>query len=59
MNHLIKSGGFIYAAKMAKVGTPVLKMPDFAIFLNFTNNIIIPNKINNDIIITENGNQII
>ncbi len=29
---------------------------DFFEFLNFTNNIIIPNKINNDIIITENGN---
>lgn len=34
-------------------------MTDFTIFHNFTNNIIIPNKINNDIIITENGNQII
>ena len=34
-------------------------MTDFTIFLYFTNNIIIPNKINNDIIITENGNQII
>lgn len=57
MNHLInKSGGFIYVVKMAKLGTAVLKMTDFAIFLNCTNNIIIPNKINNDIIITENGN---
>ena len=59
MNHLIKSGGFIYAAKLAKFGTAVLKMNDFTVFLYFTNNIIIPNKINNDIIITENGNQII
>ena len=50
------SGGFVFAAKFAKIGTPVLKMTDFAIFLNCTNNIIIPNKINNDIIITENGN---
>lgn len=59
MNHLIKTGGFIYAAKMARFGTPVLKMNDFVAFIYFTNNIIIPNKINNDIIITENGNQII
>ena len=53
------SGGFIYATKLAKFGTAVIKTNDFAIFLYFTNNIIIPNKINNDIIITENGNQII
>ena len=44
---------------MAKLGTPVLKMTDFVVFLYLTNNIIIPNKINNDIIFTENGNQII
>lgn len=59
MNHLIKSGGFIFAAKLAKFGTGVLKMIEFVVFLHFTNNIIIPNKINNDIIFTENGNQII
>ena len=53
------SGGFIYAAKWAKFGILVLKMSDFVVFLSLTNNIIIPNKINNDIIITENGNQII
>ena len=53
------SEGFIFAPKLAKFGTAVLKMNDFTVFLYFTNNIIIPNKINNDIIITENGNQII
>jgi len=59
MNHLIKSGGFILIAKLSNIITLVLKMTDFTIFHNFTNNIIIPNKINNDIIFTENGNQII
>ena len=44
---------------MAKLGTVVLKISEFVVFLYFANNIIIPNKINNDIIITENGNQII
>jgi len=59
MNHLIKSGGFIFATKLAKLGTAVLKLTDFVVFLYLKNNIIIPNKINNDIIFTENGNQII
>lgn len=59
MNHLIKSGGFILIAKLSNIITLVLKMTDFTIFHNFANNIIIPNKINNDIIFTENGNQII
>ena len=53
------SGGFIYAAKLAKFGTPALKKVIFGVIHYFTNNIIIPNKINNDIIFTENGNQII